>query len=105
MESQEQNPGKATAETGVGPAQAGAKSQPEPKLLEQVRNVMRLHHYSIHTERSYLDWIKRYVQFQKTWRMLSSNVRFGLCFCGCLPHDGQQLGNWYLELSPYPLGK
>jgi integrase-like protein len=24
---------------------------------------MRLHHYSIHTERSYLDWIKRYVAF------------------------------------------
>ena len=24
---------------------------------------MRLHHYSIHTERSYIDWIKRYVQF------------------------------------------
>jgi hypothetical protein len=31
--------------------------QPTPKLLEQVRNVMRLHHYSIHTERSYTDWI------------------------------------------------
>ena len=28
-----------------------------PKLLHQVRNVLRLHHYSIHTERSYLDWI------------------------------------------------
>ena len=34
-----------------------------PKLLEQVRNVLRLHHYSIHTERSYIDWIKRYVHF------------------------------------------
>ena len=30
-----------------------------PRLLDQVRNVMRLHHYSIHTERSYTDWIKR----------------------------------------------
>jgi hypothetical protein len=26
---------------------------------------LRLHHYSIHTERSYIDWIKRYVQFHK----------------------------------------
>ena len=26
---------------------------------------MRLHHYSIHTERSYLDWIKRYVHFHQ----------------------------------------
>ena len=28
-----------------------------PKLLDQVRNVLRLHHYSIHTESSYIDWI------------------------------------------------
>jgi len=35
-----------------------------PKLLDQVRNVLRLHHYSIHTERSYIDWIKRYVHFE-----------------------------------------
>jgi len=63
MESQEQNPGKTTAETGVRPTQGGAKTQPEPKLLEQVRNVMRLHHYSIHTERSYVDWIKRFINF------------------------------------------
>ena len=36
-----------------------------PKLLDQVRRVMRLHHYSIHTERSYIDWIKRYVHFHR----------------------------------------
>ena len=36
-----------------------------PELLDQVRNVLRLHHYSIHTERSYLDWIKRYVHFHQ----------------------------------------
>ena len=34
-----------------------------PRLLDQVRNVLRLHHYSIHTERSYIDWMKRYVRF------------------------------------------
>ena len=39
-----------------------SQAQP-PKLLAQVRDVLRLHHYSLHTERSYLDWIKRYVQF------------------------------------------
>jgi site-specific recombinase XerD len=36
-----------------------------PKLMEQVRSTMRLHHYSIHTERSYCDWIKRYMHFHK----------------------------------------
>ena len=40
------------------------KSQEQtPKLLDQVRDLMRLHHYSIHTERSYTDWIKRYIHF------------------------------------------
>jgi Phage integrase, N-terminal SAM-like domain len=40
------------------------EGQPQtPELLDQVRNVLRLHHYSIHTERSYLDWIKRHVHF------------------------------------------
>jgi hypothetical protein len=29
---------------------------------------MRLRHYSIHTERSYVDWIKRYVEFHKMTR-------------------------------------
>jgi hypothetical protein len=36
-----------------------------PKILDQVRNVMRLHHYSIHTERSYSDWIKRFILFHR----------------------------------------
>ena len=36
---------------------------PKLKLLDQVREVMRLRHYSIRTERSHCDWIKRYVKF------------------------------------------
>ncbi len=35
------------------------ESKPK-KLLEQVRDVMRLKHYSIRTERCYSDWIKRF---------------------------------------------
>ncbi len=35
----------------------------DPKLLDKVRRYLRLHHYSIHTERTYCDWIKRYVHF------------------------------------------
>ena len=34
-----------------------------PKILDQVRDVMRLRHNSIHTERAYCDWIKKYVHF------------------------------------------
>ena len=45
---------------------------PEPKaagkpreapLLEQVRAVIRFKHYSLRTEQSYLDWIKRFILF------------------------------------------
>lgn len=34
-----------------------------PKLLDQVQAVIRAKHYSIRTERVYLDWIKRYILF------------------------------------------
>lgn len=36
---------------------------PKLKLLDQVREVMRLKHYSIRTERTYCEWLKRYVRF------------------------------------------
>ncbi len=35
----------------------------EPRLLDQVRDVLRLKHYSIRTEESYIQWIKRYIFF------------------------------------------
>jgi hypothetical protein len=35
----------------------------QPKLRDAVRTVLRLHHSSIHTERSYVDWIVRFVRF------------------------------------------
>ena len=38
---------------------------PKLKLLDQVREVMRLKHYSIRTERSYCDWIRRYIRFHR----------------------------------------
>ena len=31
------------------------------KLLDQVRDVIRLKHYSIRTEKSYVNWIRRYI--------------------------------------------
>lgn len=36
-----------------------------PKLLDQVRTEIRLRHYSIRTEQTYLDWIKRYFLFHQ----------------------------------------
>ena len=38
---------------------------PKLKLLDQVREVMRLKHYSIRTEHCYCDWIRRYIKFHR----------------------------------------
>jgi len=34
---------------------------PKSRLLDQVREVMRVKHYSIRTEQTYVQWIKRYI--------------------------------------------
>jgi len=34
-----------------------------PKLLDQVRDKLRVKHYSIRTEQTYVDWIKRFIFF------------------------------------------
>jgi Phage integrase, N-terminal SAM-like domain len=39
---------------------------PEPgkaKLLDRVREAIRFKHYSLRTEQSYIDWIKRFIIF------------------------------------------
>ena len=35
------------------------------RLMDQARDTLRLHHYSLRTEESYLHWIKRYILFHK----------------------------------------
>lgn len=34
-----------------------------PKLMDQVRHYLRVRHYSIRTEKTYIGWIKRYIYF------------------------------------------
>ena len=43
-------------------ADAGGRQE---LLLDQVRRVMRVQRYSIHSERSYVDWIRRYAKFHR----------------------------------------
>lgn len=35
----------------------------KPKLLDQVRDAIRVKHYSLRTEKTYIHWIKRYIFF------------------------------------------
>jgi len=38
-------------------------TEDKPKLLDQVRQVIRIKHYSLRTEESYINWIKRFIFF------------------------------------------
>ena len=59
------------AKTVALPGPRAAKTQdlvipnPKLKLMDQVREVLRVKHYAIRTEQAYCDWIKRYVHFHK----------------------------------------
>jgi Phage integrase, N-terminal SAM-like domain len=58
-------------ESGSGPGSQGKRAagfeavvpNPKLKLMDQVREVMRLKHYAIRTETCYCDWIRRFVRF------------------------------------------
>lgn len=42
---------------------ASSSASEAPRLLDQVRERLRLKHYSIRTETAYVGWIKRYILF------------------------------------------
>ena len=48
-------------DTFVNAPATGGK--PKKKLLDRVRDVTRLKHYSLRTERTYCDWIERFIRF------------------------------------------
>ena len=52
----------------IGKAKASVPSEgsipnPKLKLLDQVSEVMRFKHYSLRTEATYREWIKRFIFF------------------------------------------
>ena len=50
-----------TASKSVAPTPAPQRS--EPRLLDRVREAVRLRHYSRRTEESYATWIRRFIVF------------------------------------------
>jgi hypothetical protein len=38
---------------------------PKARLFDQVREVMRFKHYSLRTEQTYLEWMKRFIFFHQ----------------------------------------
>ncbi len=49
--------------TSIPAKGCGFIPNPKLKLLDQVSEVMRFKHYSIRTETTYRDWIKRFIFF------------------------------------------
>ena len=48
----------------MNPLLERSSTQNKPKkLLEQMRDVMRVKHYSLRTERTYCDWVERFIRF------------------------------------------
>jgi hypothetical protein len=50
---------------------------PKTRLLDQACEVMRIKHYSLRTERTYWDWIKRFIFFHQKrhpWEMAAGEV-------------------------------
>jgi len=48
---------------GVSPSNAAVASS--PKLLDRVRWHLRVKHYSVRTEKTYVDWIRHYILFHR----------------------------------------
>ena len=40
-------------------------ANPKARLFDQVREVMRFHHYSLRTEKTYLQWVRRFLVFHR----------------------------------------
>lgn len=43
--------------------ESDSQKNKKPRLLDQLRDRIRLKHYSIRTENTYIDWVKRYILF------------------------------------------
>ena len=55
--------GRWRGKAGGSSPREGVIPNPKAKLLDQLREVMRVKHYSLRTERSYRDWVRRFVRF------------------------------------------
>jgi len=41
------------------------QGKPEPRLLDKLRDAIRVRHYSIRTEEAYVQWVRRFIVFSK----------------------------------------
>lgn len=67
------------------------RTENKPRLLDQVRDKLRLKHYSYRTEQSYIAWMKRFIFFhnkQHLDAMGKTNSGFSDALAGCTHRFG-----------------
>jgi site-specific recombinase XerD len=70
----------------VFPAKAAfVIANPKSKLLDQLREVLRVKHYSLRTEEAYVAWVKRYLRFHRRDLATEAQRRGGEGVLGATP--------------------
>ncbi len=54
---------RSEGEPSTAPARPDANAAPPPRLLDRLRAEIRLRHYAIRTEATYVDWARRFILF------------------------------------------
>jgi integrase len=68
------------------PAKAAlVMANPKSKLLDQLKEVLRLKHYSLRTEEAYVAWVKRYLRFHRRDLATDAQRRGGEGVLGATP--------------------
>ena len=60
------------------------KADPKLKLMDQVRQVLRYHHYAYQTEKTYCDWIVRYIRFHEAKKHPILSDKPARCFASAI---------------------
>ncbi len=67
------------------------KLNQQPKLLDQLRNAIRLKHYPLSTETAYVSWAKRYILFHNKRHPIEMDARYIQAFLTHLLEDGTDI--------------
>jgi hypothetical protein len=84
-------------ESGVATAAATSPPSPppppsSPRLLDRLRGEIRARHYSLRTERAYVDWVRRFILFHGKRRCARSSRTQGRCTTATCATGSAQCG-------------
>lgn len=63
--------GPKSPDSDTDAARLQAQEKPEPRLMDRLRHAIRVRHYSIRTEESYVQWVRRFIHFHQLRHPLS----------------------------------